>query len=119
MRIDEVNEEMSKSSINRMAVFNKYKTPKTKQDVINMLSDTSNCDYPVFRDALSDPVRTIAVGKIMHTFQVIIEVIDISIFFIGIFDCVEKTWALYSDKANENEPLVVLPLVLKSTDSPL
>lgn len=63
MKIDEVNEEMSKSSISRMAAFNKFKPPKSKQDMINMLSDTSDCDYPVFRDAPDDPVRTLAVGK--------------------------------------------------------
>lgn len=63
MKIDEVNEEMSRSSICRMATFNKFKPPKSKQDIINMLSDTSNCDYPVFRDAPDDPVRTLAVGR--------------------------------------------------------
>lgn len=63
MKIEEVNEEMSASSICRMAAFNQYKVPKSKQDVINMLSDTSNCDHPVFRDSPSDYVSTIAVGK--------------------------------------------------------
>lgn len=63
MKIDEVNKEMSSSSIYRMATFNKYKPPKSKQDVINMLSDISNCEYPVFRDGPSDHVKTIAVGK--------------------------------------------------------
>lgn len=64
MKIEEVNEEMSKSSICRMATFNEYKPPKSKQDVINMLSDSNNCSYPVFRDGPSDPVKTIAVGKL-------------------------------------------------------
>lgn len=67
MRIEEVNEEMSRSSICRMTTFNEYKPPKCKQDVINMLSDSSNSNYPVFRDSPRDHVQTIAVGEIEIT----------------------------------------------------
>lgn len=63
MKVEEVNDLMLRSSICRMAAFNKYKPPKSKQDVMNMLSDTSNCDYPVFCDGPSNPVSTLAVGK--------------------------------------------------------
>ncbi|EFA00578.1 beta-alanyl-dopamine/carcinine hydrolase [Tribolium castaneum] len=89
--VKEVNVEMLRSSEERMAVFKKYDKPKCEGDVIEMLGDDSNKDYPVFRD--TDFVRTIAVG---------------------IFDCVKRTWSLYSDNPKHNEPLVVLPLVLKS-----
>lgn len=39
---------------------------------------------------------------------------DYSFLFLGIFDCKKETWSLYSDNPKHNEPLVVLPLVLKS-----
>lgn len=79
MKIDEVNEEMSASSVCRMTTFNKYKPPKSKQDVINMLSDTSNCDYPVFRDSPSDYVKTIAVGECLKIcYCIVIEFSEIS-----------------------------------------
>ncbi|CAG9861878.1 unnamed protein product, partial [Phyllotreta striolata] len=94
IKIEETNEEMSKSSVNRMATFkNNYSEPKSKKDVVKMLSDHSNDKYPVFRDGPDDFVKTVAVG---------------------IFDCKEKTWSLYSDNPQNNEPLVVLPLVLKN-----
>ncbi|CAH1112797.1 unnamed protein product [Psylliodes chrysocephalus] len=93
INIEETNAEMQKSSINRMATFkNNYSAPKSKNDVIKMLSDHSNVAYPVFRDIPDDFVKTVAVG---------------------IFDCKAKTWSLYSDNPQTNEPLVVLPLVLK------
>ncbi|XP_044270193.1 uncharacterized protein LOC123014935 isoform X2 [Tribolium madens] len=89
--LKEVNIEMLRSSEERMAAFKKYSKPKCEGDVIEMLGDDSNKDYPVFRD--TDYVRTIAVG---------------------IFDCIKRTWSLYSDNPRHNEPLVVLPIVLKS-----
>ncbi|CAH1968403.1 unnamed protein product [Acanthoscelides obtectus] len=91
-KLDEADPEMSKSSVCRMEAFDKHGSPKTKKDVIEMLGDTSNSKYPVFRDDPNDLVMTIAVG---------------------IFDCVEKTWSLYSDNPKKNDPLVVLPLVLQ------
>ncbi|KAG5888617.1 hypothetical protein JTB14_022633 [Gonioctena quinquepunctata] len=63
LKTDEVNQEMSQSSISRMATFKSYPSPQNKQDVINMLSDHSNTNYPVFRDNPGDFVKTIAVGK--------------------------------------------------------
>nr|CAI5859111.1 unnamed protein product [Callosobruchus analis] len=83
---------MIKSSVSRLEAFNKHGAPKTKKDVLDMLGDTSNSKYPVFRDDPNDPVLTIAVG---------------------IFDCVARTWSLYSDNPKKNEPLAVLPLVLQ------
>lgn len=53
---------MLKSSEERMAVFKKFDKPKSKEDVIEMLGDDSNKEYPVFRD--TDFVRTIAVGNL-------------------------------------------------------
>ncbi|XP_074030172.1 C45 family peptidase tan [Leptinotarsa decemlineata] len=93
MKIEEVNEDMSQSSICRMATFKSYRSPQNKNDVIMMLSDRTNTEFPVFRDNPGDHVLTIAVG---------------------IFDCIARTWALYSDNPKDNEPLVVLPIVLKN-----
>lgn len=28
----------------------------------------------------------------------------------GVFDCIAKTWSIYTDKSAFNEPIVVLPL---------
>lgn len=44
-----------------METLKKYPTPRTKQDVINMLSDQSNKDYPVFAEQ-GYRVLTIALG---------------------------------------------------------
>lgn len=92
MKMQDVNEHMVQSSICRMETFMRYPIPQTKQDVINMLSDQANTEFPVFHDDPSSHVKTIAVG---------------------IFDCVAKTWSLYSDIPKNNEPLVVLPLITK------
>lgn len=75
-----------------MTTFKTFPTPKNAEDVIKMLGDTSSKTNCVFRDTGSEYVKTIAVG---------------------IFDCVKRTWTLYSDNPKTNEPLVVLPLVLK------
>ncbi|CAG9821882.1 unnamed protein product [Phaedon cochleariae] len=93
LKIEETNEEMTRSSVCRMTTFKSYRSPKNKQDIINMLGDHTNKDYPVFRDGPGDFVKTIAVG---------------------IFDCRAKTWTLYSDNPKENDPLVVLPLDIKT-----
>ncbi|KAK9882075.1 hypothetical protein WA026_018921 [Henosepilachna vigintioctopunctata] len=93
LTVEQGNEDMLQSSRGRTVTFKKYITPSSKQDVINMLGDTSHPEHRVFRTQ-PDYVQTIAVG---------------------IFDCKEKTWTLYADNPVSNEPLVVLPLVLKST----
>jgi hypothetical protein len=44
-----------------MAAFKRYASPQDEEDVLKMLSDTSNKEFPVFRD--SEFVSTIAVGS--------------------------------------------------------
>lgn len=75
-----------------MCTFNGFPPPKNAEDVVKMLGDNSSKTNCVFRDIGSEYVKTIAVG---------------------IFDCIKRTWSLYSDNPKNNEPLVVLPLVLK------
>ena len=31
---------------------------------------------------------------------------------LGVFDCIEKTWSIYTDKPNSTEPILVIPLQL-------
>ncbi|XP_017779046.1 PREDICTED: uncharacterized protein LOC108564492 [Nicrophorus vespilloides] len=80
----------------RLDALKTFKPPKSKNDVIEMLGDQSGIKYRVFQDfGPDDVVKTIAVG---------------------IFDCKEKTLSLYADNPKSNEPLVVIPLVLKKTN---
>lgn len=94
LKVPEVEGLIIDSSIERMDTFQKFGKPKTKEDVVNMLGDTSAKDHQVFRDnpGVEEFLKTICVG---------------------IFDMKEKTWSLYKDNPKTNEPLVVLPLVLK------
>lgn len=94
LKVPEVTGLIIDSSIERMDTFKTFKAPKNKQDVINMLGDTSAKEHCVFRDAAGQEefLKTICVG---------------------IFDLNKKTWSLYKDNPKTNEPLVTLPLVLK------
>uniref|UniRef100_A0A1A9X5K0 Peptidase C45 hydrolase domain-containing protein n=1 Tax=Glossina brevipalpis TaxID=37001 RepID=A0A1A9X5K0_9MUSC len=94
IKIEQANQIMIDSSISRMNTFMACDPPKTKQDVINMLGDTSGGPHCVFRENLcmDEEVKTIAVG---------------------VFDLNEKTFALYSDNPRHHEPHVILPLILK------
>lgn len=51
------------SSNSRHRVFECMGKPKTKQDVINMLGDSSDSVHPVFRSGNVEKVKTIACGK--------------------------------------------------------
>lgn len=93
LKVDEVNGLIIDSSIARLETFCKYTKPSTKDDVIQMLGDESHKVHTVFRTGDTNPVLTVAVG---------------------IFDCLTRTWSLYADNPKYNDPLVVLPLVIKS-----
>lgn len=94
LKVPEVAGLIIDSSIERMETFKTFKGPKSKQDVIDMLGDTSSKEHNVFRDKAGEEefLKTICVG---------------------IFDLNKLTWSLYKDNPKTNEPLVVLPLVLK------
>ncbi|XP_055389503.1 beta-alanyl-dopamine/carcinine hydrolase [Condylostylus longicornis] len=94
LQVPEVNPYMVDSSDSRMKAFKSYEIPKTKEDVKNMLGDTSGGEHCVFRDNgdVNELVKTIAVG---------------------VFDLEAKTYELYSDNPRYNEPHVVIPLVIK------
>lgn len=90
--IEEVKGLIIDSSNDRMATFTSFPPPHSKEDVIKMLSDTSGDRFVVFGDGDKNFIKTVCVG---------------------IFDCKNRTWTLYSDNPKTNEPLVVIPLVLK------
>lgn len=94
LKVEEFTADMYDSSLDRLQTFSSFMAPKTREDVIIMLGDTSGKRHQVFRDREVDFVKTVAVG---------------------IFDCVKRTWSLYSDNPKTNDPLVVLPLVLKES----
>lgn len=93
-----------------METFKEYPTPRSKQDVINMLSDQSNVKHPVFGEQ-GHRIVTLAVGTKFCLYNFLN--VDL-FFFLGIFDCIERTWILYAGNPKKNKPLIVLPLDIKS-----
>ncbi|KAG7211108.1 hypothetical protein KM043_010435 [Ampulex compressa] len=95
LRLDvpEADDLMIDSSVKRMAVIRKRLPAKCCQDIVDILSDQSDDEYRVYQEfGPDDYVKTIATG---------------------IFDCVGKTWSIYTDKPNCNEPMLVIPLEIR------
>nr|CAD7613239.1 unnamed protein product [Timema genevievae] len=81
------------SSDRRQAAFMRLPEPRSKRDMEIILGDQSDKEFSIFRESGdNDYVKTVAVG---------------------IFDCVERTWSIYADNPKTNDPIVVLPLLLK------
>ncbi|CAL7943972.1 unnamed protein product [Xylocopa violacea] len=92
LKIPEIDGLIINSSIRRMETICKHPPPKCRHDVINILSDQTDNEYRVYQEIKEDDlVKTIATG---------------------IFDCVERTWSIYTDKPNSTEPILVIPLQL-------
>ncbi|XP_015438251.1 PREDICTED: uncharacterized protein LOC107193354 [Dufourea novaeangliae] len=90
LEIPEVEGLIIDSSVRRMEMICKHPVPKSRQDVQNILSDQTDDQYRVYQEINKDDhVKTIATG---------------------IFDCIEKTWSVYTDKPNCTEPILVIPL---------
>lgn len=80
------------SSNGRHQVFDKLGSPSTVADVIEMLSNQDDKDFPVFRlGTPKDAVVTIATG---------------------IFDCKRKEWTLYTSNPKTTKPIAVFPMEL-------
>nr|BDD85287.1 beta-alanyl-dopamine hydrolase [Ischnura senegalensis] len=94
LNVPEVDTMIITSSDRRHAVVDSRSSPpENKEDVINIMGDQSDGEYCIFREGKTDDfVKTVAVG---------------------IFDCVEKTWSIYSSNPKETEPIVVFPLLMK------
>lgn len=69
----------------------KFNEPNTKEDIINMLGDTSHDEFYVFRCQPTAATKTICVG---------------------IFDLLKRTWTLYKDNPKFNDPLATVSLDL-------
>lgn len=92
LTVPELQGNMMESSDARHKVIASHGVPESRNCIMRMLGDDSDSKNPVFRDDKDEFVKTLAVG---------------------IFDCVNRTWSIYSDNPKSNEPLIVLPIVLK------
>ncbi|KOC61454.1 Acyl-coenzyme A:6-aminopenicillanic-acid-acyltransferase 40 kDa form [Habropoda laboriosa] len=94
LKVAEVEGLIVDSSEKRMNAICNHPPAKSRQDVLNILSDQTDDQYRVYQEInKEDRVKTIATG---------------------IFDCVERTWSIYTDKPNSVEPLLVIPLRLRN-----
>ncbi|XP_043287183.1 uncharacterized protein tan [Venturia canescens] len=95
LKVPEVTGEIIDSSEHRMAAICRHPLPKTRDEVIDILSDRTDQEYSVYQEIKpTDYVKTIATG---------------------IFDCIERTWSIYTDVPKYHDPVVVLPLQLKDS----
>ncbi|XP_026276957.1 uncharacterized protein LOC113205509 isoform X2 [Frankliniella occidentalis] len=93
LKIPEVGGMIVSSSDARHATMEAQPDPFTLQDVIRVMGDQSHPEHNIFREAGDDDfVKTVAVG---------------------IFDCVNRTWSLYTDNPKTHDPVVVLPLQIR------
>lgn len=91
LKIAEYDDFYMRGTKARLETLKKFKEPTTKQDVIDMLGDTSHAEHFVFRCQPTLATKTICVG---------------------IFDLKKKVWILYKDNPKNCEPLAVLSLEL-------
>ncbi|XP_063633091.1 beta-alanyl-dopamine/carcinine hydrolase isoform X3 [Cydia splendana] len=77
------------SSMARLCAIQKHAPPQTRRDVADILSDAEGKTYSVWQNRPDAVVKTIATG---------------------IFDLEKRTWSMYIGKANETEPVAVLPI---------
>lgn len=92
LKVPEIEGLIIDSSVKRMAAISNHPHAQCRQDVIEILSDQTDDQFRVYQEIKPDDyVKTLATG---------------------IFDCIAKTWTIYSDKPNSNEPMVVLPIHL-------
>ncbi|XP_063235694.1 beta-alanyl-dopamine/carcinine hydrolase isoform X1 [Bacillus rossius redtenbacheri] len=94
LKVPEVGGAIVTSSDRRQAAFMKFPVPRSKEDIEAILGDQSDREFSIFREESDDDyVKTVAVG---------------------IFDCVARTWSIYTGNPKTSEPVVVLPIQLKT-----
>lgn len=95
-----------------MKALKKYEPPKSKQDVICMLSDTEGDTHRVFMD-----IRPEDVGKTISTSQCFIDkvIYILKIIILGIFDLSNKTWSMYIKNPKVSKPVWEMRLEIKET----
>ncbi|XP_070515238.1 beta-alanyl-dopamine/carcinine hydrolase isoform X2 [Cardiocondyla obscurior] len=93
LKVKEVKGRIIDSSIGRMEAVLNHPPVQCRQDVINVLSDQTGKDYRIYQEfgRNDDEIKTIATG---------------------IFDCIERTWSIYTDIPQFNEPILVIPMQL-------
>ncbi|XP_054012976.1 beta-alanyl-dopamine/carcinine hydrolase [Hylaeus anthracinus] len=97
LNIPEVQGIIIDSSVKRMETICKHPPAKSREDVANILSDQTDNEYRVYQEIKPDDyVKTIATG---------------------IFDCVNRTWSIYTDKPNSTDPILVIPLELHNRET--
>ncbi|XP_020290014.1 uncharacterized protein LOC109857766 [Pseudomyrmex gracilis] len=93
LKVPEVDGMIITSSVRRMAAICKHPPAECRQDVIDILSDQTDNEFRVYQEIGSDDyIKTIATG---------------------IFDCIERTWSIYTDKPQSNEPILVIPMQIR------
>ncbi|XP_014477691.1 PREDICTED: uncharacterized protein LOC106746052 isoform X2 [Dinoponera quadriceps] len=93
LKVAEVEGLIIRSSVKRMAAISKYPPVECRQHVIDILSDQTDDEFRIYQDIdRSDRIKTLATG---------------------IFDCVERTWSVYTDKPQCNEPVLVIPMEIR------
>ncbi|KYQ50292.1 Acyl-coenzyme A:6-aminopenicillanic-acid-acyltransferase 40 kDa form [Trachymyrmex zeteki] len=98
LKVEEEKGRIIQSSIRRMEMISKHPPVECREDVINVLSDQTGEDYRIYHDfGKDDEIKTIATG---------------------IFDCIERTWSIYTDIPRINEPILVIPMQLRNFTTP-
>jgi Acyl-coenzyme A:6-aminopenicillanic acid acyl-transferase len=92
LNVEECVDEYMNATKERLATIRKFSEPRSLSSVIQMLGDQTN-EHWIFRDRPGPGNKTICVG---------------------IFDLKNRTWSLWKDNPKTNEPLLVLPLLLKN-----
>nr|BDT05250.1 tan protein [Gryllus bimaculatus] len=92
LAVPEIKGSMMESSDCRHKAISAHGEPENYGSIVNMLGDQTDPKFTVFQDK-TDHVTTLAVG---------------------IFDCVKRTWSIYSDNPKKTEPIIVLPIQLKT-----
>lgn len=90
LKMTEPDRSIILSSVKRMETISKYSPVERRQDIIDILSDQTDDEFRVYQEiSRDDRIKTIATG---------------------IFDCVERTWSIYTDIPQRNEPVLVIPM---------
>lgn len=92
LKVTECIDDYMNATKERMKTMKKFSQPKSLQGVLEMLGDQTE-EHWIFRDRPGPGNKTICVG---------------------IFNLTKRTWSLYKDNPKTNEPLVVLPILLKN-----
>lgn len=89
LNIEEPQHYYMNATKTRYETLKKFPEPQSKEDVINMLGDTSHDEFYVFRCQPTAATKTICVG---------------------VFDLIKRTWILYKDNPKCNDPIAILSL---------